>query len=116
MPDSLYLQTFDQCVLNLFLLARSIPDGVLLIFPYLFIPSGSGRSSRHVLPDFSHPYTKRLIRRRPIGSSDALSSGSDTSILPATGLAEPQVTPTILVLTPGVEPGTSSLPMKCSTA
>ncbi|MGB0702918.1 MAG: hypothetical protein ACPGO2_10760, partial [Pseudohongiellaceae bacterium] len=41
MPDSLYLQTFDQCGLNLFLLARFIPDGVLLIFPYLFIPSGS---------------------------------------------------------------------------
>ena len=29
---------------------------------------------------------------------------------------QPQVTLSILVLTPGVEPGTSSLPMKCSTA
>ncbi|MEC8357865.1 MAG: hypothetical protein VXZ91_10695 [Pseudomonadota bacterium] len=67
MPDSLYLQTFDQCGLNLFLLARFIPDGVLLIFPYLFIPSRAGRSSCHVLPDFSHPYTKRFIRRCLVG-------------------------------------------------
>ena len=116
MPDSLYLQTFDQCGLNLFLLARFIPDGVLLIFPYLFIPSGSGRSSCHVLPDFSHHYTKRFIRRRLVGASGSLSSGSYPPTLPATSLAEPQVTLTILVLTPGVEPGTSSLPMKCSTA
>ena len=62
------------------------------------------------------PDTRRFIRRRLVGASGSLSSGSDPPTLPATRLVEPQVTLTILVLTPGVEPGTSSLPMKCSTA
>jgi hypothetical protein len=66
MPDSLYLQTFDQCGLNLFLLARFIPDGVLLIFPYLFMLSGSDQfmpcvvrllSSLHPAHQALHPAT-----------------------------------------------------------
>ena len=124
MPDSLYLQTFDQCGLNLFLLARFIPDGVLLIFPYLFIPSGPDQFVPCVVRLLSSLHQAHQTLRSPgassgdalLEASGSLSSGSDPPTLPATRLVEPQVTLIILVLTPGVEPGTSSLPMKCSTA
>jgi hypothetical protein len=73
MPDSLYLQTFDQCGLNLFLLARFIPDGVLLIFPYLFIPSGSDQFVPCVVRLLSSLHQAHQTLRSPGASSgDAL--------------------------------------------